>query len=930
MVPARNLAGFTSLLLWKREYSTMKEREIACSYTREILGLLGALYGESAEAVRVVFFEKLLRAGAQRLGAAQWQDELIEELYLATPRERFANLDFHARREVLDSIPEVPEQLASSPELIGWCFQIWNEPVRNAQSWAVSRKGEDQHESAELGVLTQLFTDEYLADLLIERCLRLIRATGAAAIPKVTICDPACGVGHILMAAVRRYSQDQPCPDWIGSSLFGFDIDPSAVAVARGLVFLQAFACGFSGDGGRLLRELRSAIVVLSKPYGSLQRGMGNTPSLGFDVVVTNPPYLGRRKMPADMRAFLDREYPAAKIDLCAAFMQRCVELCKPKGAIGFLTSDKWLRLRGYEVLRNGSSSWKGILRGLSLDLVLELGAKAFHPSVQLHDGVKATVLCAQNDTPPPEHRFQYSNVATYGSYREKVRAVQQLADQAVDSAGVFRIAQRDWRECGTGSVLLQASGLPRGLLESSGVVAQRADVVVGIQTSDDAHYVRYVWQVPARTPGWRIHSKGGGYARWCGLNRWVIDWERGAPRFFRTEGARVKAEQWADRDGWCYTWFANGALALRSKAAGWSFGRAAASGVFCDDLRLVAFLNSRFASVASRAIGGKIQLPEGVVRGIPIPTAWTEIAAELVSLAQEIKCELVRGDLTDVYYEPQLVRDVSHNVALEALVLIVEGVLEAQVERAVGLNRDDSERWGKEHGIPVAWLAPMHEVLSHPVWSCVPERLRRLRSVLACYADTMPLPRTSGLEAPLLEVSTQPPSGLNPGPYVLPTTGIVEHLSRLYQAHPFDVVRFVLGGSEARMSYAKDLYLSHLCGEVTRELMRALGHSWWSDPDYVLIDTPDSLCQTDLCAVVERCAQHRGYEHLLHSHVPTWIRRVLIPWQAKRFFGKSPLRFGDTSRGELQCSHTWLGETTSAKGRKNSITLTSSDCNPR
>jgi hypothetical protein len=882
----------------------MSGRDLSCEYIRAAFEQLSGLYAESPLVARAIVFEKLIRAGSVCVGAERWSDALVDELRRATASLSAASLSLDLHQRTVDSLPDVPQELAAHPEMIGWCYQTWNAPARDLHSWAISRRAEDQAELADVGVLTQLFTDDYLADFLVDRCLSLLPRLSKVQSPGLTLCDPACGVGHVLLAALKKLSHGQGCPEWIGDTLFGFDIDPVAVAISRSLLFLQSIACGYLGDRGTLIQKFHRSIVTLTAPFGTLQRSaIGSMVRTSFDVVVTNPPYLGRRKLSSEMREFLDREYPATSVDLCAAFMQRCIELCAPQGALGLLTSDKWLRLRGYEALRSGCGDFKGVLGELSVDVVLELGARAFHPRVSLHDGVKATILCARKDSPQADHVFCYRNLAS-GGYEEKVSLLKQSMPRQ-DCAGFGTlIAQRDWLEAGTGKMLLGASDLPQRLVSTPVTVAHRAKVVVGVQTSNDARYVRYVWQIPGGQPGWRIHSKGGGYARWYGLNRWVIDWERGAKEFFKTDRARAVAEQWAGREGWSYTWFANGALGLRGKEAGWSFGRAAASGFFCEDNRVVAFLNSRFASVASQTIGGKVQLPEGVVRALPLPDTLAEISPELVSLARTIKWELTRSDLRDVSYEPLLTRDLHQELALEALVLVVEGILERQVERSLGVTTDVSEQWGEAHGCPVAWLSPSTDILSHPLWSSIPSDVFDCRAVLKAHADTMPEPGLKGVkDDPKVRLLEQE-SLSYPRRYVIPATGIVEHLSRVYQLHPFDVVSGILDGIEESSPTVKEICSSHLCVQVVREVLQNLGHRWWS------VEAPSShvnvsvLTQGDIASIVEQCAARQTHRGLLGLCIRTWIERVLIPWQSKRFLGASPLRFGETERGELWCAH--------------------------
>jgi hypothetical protein len=882
----------------------MRGRELSHEYARRAFRSLANLYPQGALLARAALLEKLIRASALKLGVSTCADGFIDDLRRATAQCYRASDDFDSLQGALDTLPDVPPEIAENPEMAGWCYQIWNEPDRNANSWAISRRAEEQHESADAGVLTQLFTDEYLADFLVDRCLTLCEAQEKIRVSGLTVCDPACGVGHILMAAVRRLSRSGSCPQSIGKMLVGFEIDPVAVAVARALVFIQVIACGYIGDRDKLINDLRSSIINLPEPFGTLDRAaLVAHPRVSFDVVVTNPPYLGRRKLSSEMKTFLDQEYPATRVDLCAAFMQRCIELCSQRGVVGLLTSDKWLRLRGYESVRKGRDGFKGVLGELSLDLVLELGAKAFHPSAALHDGVKAAIVCGRKQSPQPDHTFEYSNLTVRESYTEKVQAIRKMTSLTGESTEIKRLAQRDWLEQGTSSLLLGASDLPKSLLQTPVRVAHGADVVVGIQTSDDARYVRYVWEVPAHQSGWRIHSKGGGYARWYGLNRWVINWDAWAGSFFKTERTRQMAEQWVGRGGWTYTWFANGALGLRTKEAGWSFGRAAASGFFCEDPRLVAYLNSRFASVSTRAIGGKVQLPEGVVRELPVPQVLDDISLELVALATEVKMEITKGDLADALYDPSLKRDLVQELGLEALLLVIEGMLEWQVECALGISRDESESWRSTHGAPVAWLPTTFDIATHPTWNTIPGNFSNYQAALMSYLESMPAQYKGevGHQMQAGVVLREVPS--YPYRFALPTTGPVEHLSRAYQAHPFDVVGALVEGLQHDSPVVRSIRMSRLCSEVTREILQGLGHTWWS-----AVTTPvpvefRSFTQKDLCSLVERCAELQASTGLLSSSVKTWIRRQLIPWQRKRFMGAPPLSLTESKSGEILCA---------------------------
>lgn len=72
-----------------------------------------------------------------------------------------------------------------------------------------------------------------------------------------------------------------------------------------------------------------------------------------YDVVVTNPPYLSRRKMNKTLADLLDQEYPEGKGDLYAAFIQRALELANEHGYVGMLTMHSFMFISSYEELRN-------------------------------------------------------------------------------------------------------------------------------------------------------------------------------------------------------------------------------------------------------------------------------------------------------------------------------------------------------------------------------------------------------------------------------------------------------------------------------------------------------------------------------------------------------------------------------------------------
>ena len=91
-----------------------------------------------------------------------------------------------------------------------------------------------------------------------------------------------------------------------------------------------------------------------------------------YHLVITNVPYLARRKQDEPLRAFCKRHYGAAKNDLATVFLERCLTLCEGGGAASLVLPQNWLFLSSYGKLR------EKLLKEETWNLLARLGPKAF------------------------------------------------------------------------------------------------------------------------------------------------------------------------------------------------------------------------------------------------------------------------------------------------------------------------------------------------------------------------------------------------------------------------------------------------------------------------------------------------------------------------------------------------------------------------
>jgi predicted RNA methylase len=178
------------------------------------------------------------------------------------------------------------------------------------------------------------YTPAALAAAVVARACAAVSSRDAS---QWAVCDPACGGGAFLLAALDVLGEGGARRCW------GADIDAGAAETARLSVWLAAG--GAAGLWPALGRQIVAGDALAE---GTLRDGR-------FDLVVGNPPWLayaGRAAAPLtrEAREAMRRRYRAMAgfPTLHGAFLQRAMELAAEGGAMGMLVPTPVADLAGY------------------------------------------------------------------------------------------------------------------------------------------------------------------------------------------------------------------------------------------------------------------------------------------------------------------------------------------------------------------------------------------------------------------------------------------------------------------------------------------------------------------------------------------------------------------------------------------------------
>jgi hypothetical protein len=181
----------------------------------------------------------------------------------------------HALEQILDALPA---EAFAADDALGWVYQFWQKDKKDEVNASERKIG-----GADLGPVTQLFTESYMVRFLLENSLgawwagrhpespltrgfeylrRDEEGRPAAGsfdgwpdrVAELTAIDPCCGSGHFLVVAFSMLWQMRAEEEGLTpveaqdavlrDNLFGLELDPRCVQIAMFAVALQAWKAG--------------------------------------------------------------------------------------------------------------------------------------------------------------------------------------------------------------------------------------------------------------------------------------------------------------------------------------------------------------------------------------------------------------------------------------------------------------------------------------------------------------------------------------------------------------------------------------------------------------------------------------------------------------------------------------------------------------
>lgn len=526
---------------------------------------------------------------------SDWNDQVqiigwLYQYYNSEPKEKvFANL----KKNVKISAADIPAatQLFTPDWIVRYMVEnslgrLWTE-------------GHGKPENANW----KYYLEEAEQEDAVKADLEKLRAAYREIQPEqIKIIDPCMGSGHILVYAFDvlmdiytacGWSERDAAKSILRNNLYGLDIDRRAYQLAYFAVMMKArqynrrilsaenqpnlanFADVMHVNTSLLSGSLRKfaeqfqfadtygSLMTVTKPAGLDEAVSVFLPTFGmqaeqlemmmrvaqiltqkYDVVCTNPPYMGGSGMNTTLSTYVKKNFPDSKSDLSTCFMEQCGRLATKNGYYAMINIPVWMFLSSYEKLRK-----KIEIRNTYVNMV-HFGRGIFGSDF----GTTSFVISKT-------HTNEY--IGVYRRLFEKqgaVDSVEQKQKWFFEGMGYYTAKQENFSKIPGSPVAYWVSENFVRAFER-GISIDSISDFTGSQhiTANNDKYLRFHWEVNYCKIGvgnkWVYYAKGGDYRKWYGNIELVVDWSTGALQYYKNNStSNLLAERYRFKEGITYT----------------------------------------------------------------------------------------------------------------------------------------------------------------------------------------------------------------------------------------------------------------------------------------------------------------------------------------------------------------------------------------
>lgn len=345
-----------------------------------------------------------------------------------------------------------------------------------------------------------------------------------------------------------------------------------------------------------------------------------------YDVVVTNPPYMGNRYMNDNLSSFLKREYPDSKTDTFASFME-IDHYLRPNSFLAMINQHSWMFLSSYENLR------KKIINKKTIYSMLHLGTRAFE---EIGGEVVQTTTFVIRNFSQKDINGEYIRLVDFQDSKEKmIKTIEAVRNPTISYR--YSSKMNAFNDIPSSPISYWVSNKIRDIFKHNKNLGYYSKPKHGMSTGKNEAVLRYWYEVlnddisfdsgtihefDNSNKKYAPYNKGGNYRKWYGNQEFVIRYDKyGRELMDSFPGHRHDNRQHFFKEGITWTFVSSSNFGVRYSPKGFIFD-VAGSSVFPKDEDinfLTAYLCSKISFEFLKVMNPTMNFQVGDVANLPI-----------------------------------------------------------------------------------------------------------------------------------------------------------------------------------------------------------------------------------------------------------------------------------------------------------------------
>ncbi|WP_229042104.1 BREX-1 system adenine-specific DNA-methyltransferase PglX [Weissella cibaria] len=336
-----------------------------------------------------------------------------------------------------------------------------------------------------------------------------------------------------------------------------------------------------------------------------------------YEVVVTNPPYMGASRMNSSLSDFAKNVFPNSKSDLFSMFMEHYNGRTVNNGYNAMVTMQSWMFLSSFETMR------KNILEDYTISNLMHMENNvmgiAFGTAVTIVRNVK-----------------QPDFVGTYHQIKTADASGKVPKHLPINGNRYNRTNQSNFFDIPGSPISYWTTENVRRIFRENPGLGDIASPRKGNSTSNNKRFLRRWYEVPIKDINFGAtkivpektkmkryfpYNKGGGFRKWFGNNEYVIDWYDDGKAIRDIPSAVIANYDYFMKPGLTWGTVTSGAFSIRRFDEGYIFDNGGSSIFDLGNKRnmIQGILNSNLFNYMFGGLNPTLNFQSGDVSKIPI-----------------------------------------------------------------------------------------------------------------------------------------------------------------------------------------------------------------------------------------------------------------------------------------------------------------------